>query len=123
MNTIIQKDKNSYKYKSQSSKANIKSIMTALSFLLLLLSTASAQTHEQTNLSNKGWRTHLRKVLDHPTQNLSHGKYKGTLSSSNKRSGLGVYWWSSDYCYWGEWKKNDDYGYAIDIAAEGFDVN
>jgi hypothetical protein len=79
------------------------------------------------SLSKGTWRTQMRKVLDYATHNYNNGdKYKGQVSTVNgiqTRQGLGLYWYNSDYIYWGAFINGILNGYAIDIAAVGKDVN
>lgn len=85
--------------------------------------TTNNNSNAGNSLSKGAWRTQMKKVLLHPTQELSNGKYKGLTTSTNVRYGIGVYWWDSDYYYWGEWKNNNHIGFAIDIASDYHDVD
>lgn len=70
--------------------------------------------------ANIDWRTQMTKVMDHPTQNLSNGKYKGETTSTNIRYGLGVYKWEDGTYYWGLWKQGDMNGTGIYICSDGY---
>lgn len=74
-----------------------------------------------------GWRTHLRKTLDHATINFSSGsKYKGQTSIEDgiqRFQGIGLLWYYSDYIYCGGFVNGSLMGYAIDIAADGKNVD
>lgn len=66
------------------------------------------------------WRTQMRKVMDHSTQNFSNGKYKGQTTSANIRYGLGVYKWEDGSYYWGLWEQGDMNGTGIYICSDGY---
>ena len=112
----------------------LKSFKTAPTFNAMLQAVAQNQDGSSSNSNSGGnslskgtWRTHLRKVLDHPTHNYNNGdKYKGQVASYegiNRRQGLGLYWFNSDDIHFGAYVNGIKNGYAIVIASVGQNVN
>jgi hypothetical protein len=70
-------------------------------------------------LSAQTWKSVLSKMKDYVNADFGSGdKYKGQLANG-QREGLGVYCWTGESYYLGNWTDGDMNGYGIQLAPEG----
>ena len=67
-------------------------------------------------LAAGGWLAPVRKAVDYVTQEQVDWKYKGTLSFSDKRDGLGVMFWPGRGYYWGHFYDDSRDGEGIYLS-------
>lgn len=88
----------------------------------MLYSTSLTLSGKDYALSSAGWRQALAKCLEIPTETYEEDLYKGCINAG-QRSRLGVYYWSSSTCYFGNWNQGERDGWGILVVRDGYEVS
>ena len=78
--------------------------------------------YSETPFHKGAWRKILSNNFEDASKFYPDGKYKGQLSTTSIREGLGVYYWNNGESYWGGWQNGREDGYAIVITAAGEEI-
>lgn len=89
---------------------------------VLLYTTEFTLNGKDYALSSAGWRQTLARCLEIPTETYEEDIYKGCLNAG-ERSRLGVYYWSSSTCYFGNWRQGERDGWGILVVRDGYEVS
>lgn len=88
----------------------------------ILFSTSFNLEGKDYSLSSAGWRQALAKCLEIPTEIYEDdGLYKGCINAG-QRSRLGIYYWNTSTCYFGNWNQGERNGWGILVVRDGYEV-